>query len=156
MMRTTQAAAALLLLALVGACGNSEGSVAASNPQPESGEMVATPSDARPGGILDLTFPTSAERGEPFFLFRWKGTSWGKPAYLLISDATRRGTREASRDLFWADRSEDWAWNDIGVGGPGPDRVKIPEAAKPGLYRICTANTRPGSELCAQVRVTQK
>ncbi len=36
-------------------------------------------------------------------------------------------------------------WNgveDIGVGGPGPDRVLVPEVAAPGIYRICTAQRR--------------
>ncbi len=30
---------------------------------------------------------------------------------------------------------------DIGVGGPGPDRVPIPEPARSGDYRICTGNS---------------
>ena len=40
---------------------------------------------------------------------------------------------------------------DIGVGGPGPDRVPIPEVAQPGEYRICTGNA--GVNFCTPIEI---
>jgi len=41
---------------------------------------------------------------------------------------------------------------DIGVGGPGPDRVPIPDVAEPGDYRICTGNAR--DEFCTPIEIS--
>jgi hypothetical protein len=43
------------------------------------------------------------------------------------------------------------AVEDIGVGGPGPDRVPIPDVAEPGSYRICTGNA--AENICAPIEV---
>lgn len=40
---------------------------------------------------------------------------------------------------------------DIGVLGPGPDRIEIPPPAGPGDYRLCTGNA--GRNVCAEIRI---
>lgn len=35
-------------------------------------------------------------------------------------------------------------WEAIGLGGPGPDVVELPDGVKPGSYRRCAA--MPGDE----------
>ena len=47
--------------------------------------------------------------------------------------------------------TEGYGYPDAGIGGPGPDRVLVPEDAEPGAYRICTANA--GDDFCAPLQV---
>ncbi|MGQ0608815.1 MAG: hypothetical protein ACT4OQ_10190 [Chloroflexota bacterium] len=39
----------------------------------------------------------------------------------------------------------------IGVGGPGPDRMSIPETVEVGEYRICTGNA--GENFCTPIEI---
>ena len=50
-----------------------------------------------------------------------------------------------------AGAAEGMAVEDIGVGGPGPDHVPIPDPAEPGDYRICTGNA--GADFCAPIEI---
>lgn len=39
----------------------------------------------------------------------------------------------------------------MGVSGPGPDEVLIPDVATPGQYRLCTANAV--NNFCAETEI---
>jgi hypothetical protein len=103
---------------------------------------------ARPGQVVDLTYPLGLGRGLPFYMSRWQEDHWSQPEFLLLSDA---GYRKAIGPS-WCTRSERWGWRQLGVLGPGPDRIKVPDVAEPGLYRICTANTQEPH--CVQLTVS--
>ncbi len=120
-------------------------------PPPESGEIVAEPAVATPGSSILLWFPTERERGVPFLLSRWNGSSWDDPTFLLISDGGGPAHYACGECPTSYAKGEDWGWEDIGVGGPGPDRVIVPPSATPGTFRACTANSP--STACAQLVV---
>ncbi|WP_372735455.1 META domain-containing protein [Nocardioides sp.] len=110
----------------------------------ERGPMNVVPPVARPGEIVSLNFPTEQGRGIAFTLL---GPQGGIPVhtYFLTSD----GASE-NRQPSWSTKNRGTV--DIGVGGPGPDRVIIPEVAIPGSYELCTANA--AREMCVDVIVT--
>jgi hypothetical protein len=120
-------------------------------PPPESDPplIVVTPDVARPGQVIELRYPTKILRGVPFVLSRWDDGQWSEPQFLLLSHRAWWANGPA-----WSARgSERWSWRDLGVGGPGPDRLKVPEIAEPGSYRICTANTGEKS-YCVQLTIS--
>jgi hypothetical protein len=136
------------LLAL-NACGSSETSQpgpldpgAAARPD----LVVAEPSAVAAGGFLELTFPKETDRGLPWVLELQEDNTW-HARYLLSSDAN--GTAPS---WVGADEPDKWAWEDVGVSGPGPDAVLIPDVAAPGRYRLCTANAQ--DNLCAEIEIT--
>ncbi len=47
--------------------------------------------------------------------------------------------------------SDGYGVEDVGVGGPGPDHVRLSDGLAPGAYRICTANA--GDEFCAPLTI---
>ena len=100
--------------------------------------MTADPAVVAPGGVVGLGFPDGTTRGVLFVLERRAGDTWDHH-YNLLSDGPGPGWERA-----WHPADEGpLAVEDIGVGGPGPDRVPIPETAEPGEYRICTGNSAP-------------
>lgn len=118
--------------------------------QPE--DVVATPATARPGDNVELFFPNEIERGSPWFMYEHDGEQWSpEPSYLLIS---------ANDDYYDCDECPTWfragtegsGWDDVGIAGPGPDTIAIPDAAEDGDYRLCTANTR--DEICLTFSVS--
>jgi hypothetical protein len=140
----------LLLFAAAGCDAPPEPAQAGGPADPEA-EMrpdliVADPSEVAPGEVLSLTFPAETPRGIHFVLERQTGDSWVH-AFDLVSDAPGPGWQ---RDWSLAG-SEDFAIPDIGVGGPGPDRVLIPDVAEPGPWRVCTGNA--GENICTEIEV---
>ncbi len=111
--------------------------------------MTVTPASAGPGREVTLRFPADSQRGIAFSLSQWTAGQWN-PAYYLTSDWGRSGDHAPT---WWrVEDSEDRGWEDVGVGGPGPDRVVIPDTAAPGDYLLCTANAV--DEACALLSVT--
>jgi hypothetical protein len=107
--------------------------------------MEAQPNPARPGDVVDLTFPLETGRGVAFMLEEWTGEEYVR-RYYLISVPAGMGSAPT-----WFDVDDNVGWEDIGIGGPGPDQVVIPEVARPGRYRICIANA--GEDFCAPIEI---
>lgn len=147
----------LIALALLGAACTGRGDAAPAGPGGGVGPadplaemrpdlIVADPPVAAPGAVVALEFPAETMRGVLFVLERRVGESWAL-RYYLTSDGPGPGWRMA-----WHEASaEGFAVEDIGVGGPGPDRVIIPDVAEPGDYRICTGNA--GDEFCTPIEI---
>lgn len=112
--------------------------------QPEL--MVADPVAVSPGGVVGLTFPAGSNRGVLFVLEQRVGDSWAH-RYDLLSDGPGAGWQRSWHPVG----AEPIAVDDIGVGGPGPDRVPIPETAEAGDYRICTGNA--GENFCTPIHI---
>ena len=108
--------------------------------------IVADPEVIPPGGIVALTFPEETTRGILFVLEERVGDSWAH-RFDLRSDGPGAGWKRSWHPVG----AEPIAVADIGVGGPGPDRVPIPEVAEPGDYRICTGNA--GENFCVPIRI---
>lgn len=108
--------------------------------------IVADPAAISPGGVVGLTFPEESNRGVLFVLERRVGDSWAH-RYDLLSDGPGAGWQRSWHPVG----AEPIVVEDIGVGGPGPDRVPIPETAEPGDYRICTGNA--GENFCTPIRI---
>ena len=109
--------------------------------------LVIDPTTAAPGEVVALTFPEETTRGILFVLEKRVGDTWVNRFYLR-SDGPGEGWQ-----MSWhaADAAEGMAVEDIGVGGPGPDHVPIPEPAEAGNYRICTGNA--GADFCAPIEI---
>lgn len=107
--------------------------------------IVADPPAAAPGAVVGLLFPEETSRGILFVLEQRVGETWVH-RYSLTSDGPGPGW-----SMNWQVAGELAAVPDIGVGGPGPDRVTIPEVAEPGDYRICTGNA--GDEFCTPIQI---
>lgn len=141
----------LMMTALLGlsACGPGE-------PNPARGPLdadatvrpdlvVPESSEVQAGQTLTLNFPRETERGTPWVLEQRDGDGW-QARYLLISD----GNNTAPTWVGPAERDQ-WAWEDVGVGGSGPDTVLIPDVAPPGKYRLCTANAL--NNFCTEIEI---
>ncbi|MEO5985590.1 MAG: hypothetical protein ABIW50_03140 [Candidatus Limnocylindria bacterium] len=108
--------------------------------------IVANPTEAAPGAVVGLTFPAETTRGILFVLEERVGDAWAH-RYNLLSDGPGAGWERS----WSAVDAGPIAVEDIGVGGPGPDRVPIPDTADAGDYRICTGNA--GDNFCAPIRI---
>ncbi|MDP2773016.1 MAG: hypothetical protein Q8O61_05620 [Nocardioides sp.] len=103
--------------------------------------MTVTPLVARPGEVVSLGFPTEHPRGVGFVLIsRSDGIR-----YELTSNAM-----QPNREPTWTSRGRGWL--DIGISGPGPDKVLIPPPAAPGEYDLCTGNA--SIEQCVSITVS--
>lgn len=109
--------------------------------------MTITPEQAAPGDHVELTYPEQTQRGVAFVLERAAGETWST-THLLTSSTDGYGGGPSAVPV---DDAEGYGWDDIGVGGPGPDRLVIPDDAVPGPYRICTANAL--ENFCAELTV---
>ncbi|GAA5151909.1 hypothetical protein GCM10023340_31330 [Nocardioides marinquilinus] len=103
--------------------------------QPPSGRpaMIAWPPIARPGDRIGALFPAEQVRGRAFTL-----TSDDVTYYLSSGDTPT-----------WNERS--MPTDDIGITGPGPDPLVVPDVVAPGAYRLCTANA--AEQACTGVTV---
>jgi hypothetical protein len=108
--------------------------------------LVVEPARAVPGDVVALTFPEETTRGILFVLDERVGDEWFTRFYL-----TSNGPGEGWQMSWHAAGGQGVAVEDIGVGGPGPDHVPIPEPAEPGAYRICTGNA--GEDFCAPIEI---
>jgi hypothetical protein len=75
------------------------------------------------------------------------GDTWSTTHFLTSSTDGYRGTPTAVP----VDAAEGLAWEDIGIVGPGPDRLVLPGDATVGGSRICTANAV--ENFCAEITV---
>lgn len=105
--------------------------------------MVADREVASPGDVVEISFPEEMTRGILYVLEEATGASWTY-RYALISDG-------AGGRMSWQAADAGIAVEDIGVGGIGPDRVVIPDAATPGDYRICTGNA--AENVCVRIQI---
>ena len=106
--------------------------------------MTVEPAEARPGEEVELFFPDETIHGIAFRLDRADGDGWD-PVAGMNSDADG-ATYQQTGDVGLGHI-------DIAVGGPGPDRVVLPDDLEAGAYRICTANA--GDDFCAALTVTE-
>jgi hypothetical protein len=100
--------------------------------------MTIAPAAASPGQRIALRVPTGYMRGVAYSLAAAKGGSW-EVRYYLISG---RGSGSPAPEWWSVEDSEGHGWPDVGIRGPGPDYVMIPNTALSGKYRLCTANAR--------------
>jgi hypothetical protein len=98
------------------------------------------------GDVVGLAFPEETSRGVLFVLDQRVDDAWVSRFY-LTSDGPGQGWQRQ----WWPVNAEGMAVPDIGVAGPGPDRVLIPDVAEPGDYRICTGNA--GADICAPIEI---
>lgn len=119
--------------------GQIAGTPTADAPPPLSGTfdpIDLTPKTAQPRALVSMGFPKSGMRGIAFSLDKWEDGEW-QAAYYLTSDGGSLGWEPSWWSLADA---EGRGWRDIGVSGPGPDQVIVPNTATNGFYRLCTAN----------------
>jgi len=134
-----------------GGAADPGGGLPAGEPANPAAEMrpdliVIDPTTAPSGAVVGLAFPEETSRGVLFVLDQRIDDRWVSRFY-LTSDGPGQGWQ---RD-WWPVDAEGMAVPDIGVGGPGPDRVLIPNVAEPGDYRICTGNA--GADFCAPIEI---
>lgn len=113
-------------------------------PQLRDDLLTVTPATPTPGSVVEVTFAEDTMRGIAWSLDQRDGDGW-TTRFWLVSDANG-----GEPDAVPAG-TQGWGVNDVGVGGTGPDRVLVPEAAEPGSWRLCTANR--GEELCASLEI---
>jgi hypothetical protein len=107
--------------------------------------MRVEPTEVRAGELAELHFPEETLRGEAFVLEERLLGSW-RHRYWLKS-----ALGESTVTPSWAPAEEDFDWDDVGIEGPGPDRILLPDSAEPGEYRVCTAGSR--SSFCAGLTI---
>jgi len=110
-----------------------------------AGSMTITPATAAPGAQIGLTYPQGFGRGIGFTLARAAdgqqiydlsaGHGTGKPGWWRV-DSTNKHITPA-----------------IGVTGPGPDLLVVPDEAADGTYLLCTANAV--TKACALLTVAR-
>lgn len=103
------------------------------------------PPAATANELIAMHFPEETPRGVAFQLDRRASDGWTTVAW-MTSDGN--GGEPVTVPVM----TEGYGVNDVGVGGPGPDHVRLPGDVAPGDYRICTANA--GEEFCAPIQVT--
>lgn len=109
--------------------------------------LVLAPDPAAPGDTVAMRFPEESGRGVAFQLDQQIGGEWFT-RYWLTSDGN--GGRPISVPVY----TEGYGVPDVGVGGPGPDHIVLPDDVVAGSYRICTANA--GDEFCASVEISDE
>lgn len=113
-------------------------------PQLRDDLLTVTPAAPTPGSVVEVTFSEETMRGIAWSLDQRDGDGW-TTRFWLVSDGNG-GEPEAVPA-----GTQGWGVPDVGVGGTGPDRVLVPEAAEPGSWRLCTANR--GEEICASLEI---
>jgi hypothetical protein len=108
--------------------------------------IVADQAEVEPGAVVALSFPEHTNRGVLFVLDQRVDNAW-VTRFFLTSDGPGQGWERE----WWPVDAAGMAVPDIGVGGPGPDRVLVPEVVEPGAYRICTGNA--GADFCAPIEI---
>jgi len=102
------------------------------------GTLTVNPAAATPGQRVALRFRSKNVRGIAFSLSTWGEKGW-TVTYYLTSDWGSPGSH--SPDWWSVENSESRVWVDVGVGGPGPDHVIVPDNAPADDYLLCTANS---------------
>jgi hypothetical protein len=148
--RFFQRAAVALLGVLLAGCGAVEANDPDAQMHPELLEV--SPSPAKPGQTIKVRFPEETFRGIAWVLEEQDGNSW-YVRYYLIASTDGDGGGSGSPSWRPANDPKGQTWEDIGVGGPGPDTLIIPESIRPGTYRLCTANSMPN--ICTMLGITE-
>lgn len=117
--------------------------VADPNAQMQPEVMLVEPARARPGEIVSLTFTAPKDRGVAYAIELETDDGWQR-LHLMVSDANGGEPR-------WFEAGEEPIVEAVGIAGPGPDRVPIPDVLPPGDYRICTANA--GENICTPIEI---
>jgi hypothetical protein len=111
--------------------------------------MIVEPSAARPGELVAVWYPGGRERGVAYALERRDGDRWDV-THLLTATTDSYGSSPS-----WVPfGSEGYGWEDIGISGPGPDVLVVPDSAVPGDHRICTANSL--ENICVEIVVDER
>jgi len=105
--------------------------------------MLVEPAHARPGEIVAVTFTAPTGRGVLYAIEHETDSGWQR-LHLMVA-AVNGG------EPTWFEAGEDPIVGAVGVDGPGPDRIPIPDVVPPGDYRICTANA--GDNICTPIEV---
>lgn len=113
-------------------------------------QMTVNPDLVGPGQVVTVTYFMRWNRGLAYKLVSADTTDpdLSNPDYYLISDG---GT--ARRSMAWYSGDHPPAVHNIGIGGTGPDRVRIPETAAEGKWLLCAVT--PLVEPCAELTVTR-
>jgi hypothetical protein len=110
--------------------------------------MVADPEQVAPGEQVALTFPEETGRGLGFALDQQTDDGWQRRAYLTSAPGDGPPDEPA-----WHPPDPRPEWESVGIGGPGPDVVQIPDELDPGSYRIC--DVMSGDEnICTPIAIT--
>jgi hypothetical protein len=104
--------------------------------RPELMELSA--SQVNPGQTIEVRFPQETARGIAWVLEEQDGETWQARYYLT---AVTDGYGAGSPSWWSVDDDEGRGWEDIGIEGPGPDTLTIPDTVQPGAYRLCTVNS---------------
>jgi hypothetical protein len=113
-------------------------------PQLRPDLLVLEPAIASPGDLVAMRFPESSMRGVAFQLDRRTADGWAPVAW-MTSDGN------GGVPITVPPSTEGYAVEDVGIGGPGPDHVRLPNELPARDYRVCTANA--GSDFCAPLEV---
>jgi len=114
--------------------------------------LVVSKERAKPGAALALTYGgddlQAFVRGIEARLQRRERARWRTTHYLI---AAFHNGQPASYPV-----TQPLAVVDIGIIGPGPDRVRLPQLLKAGRYRICTEMIRVPTGAAAGLPVDQR
>ena len=123
---------------------------------PTTRPMALLPDVAAAGSLVELTFDEDAFRGVAWRLeangVDLRGDQPDEVAgpFLLVASAAGY---DCAACPIWYPPGEGGA-EDIGISGPGPDVVRIPEVAAPGEWRLCSDNAGE-PPYCADLTVTE-
>ncbi len=118
--------------------------------RPELLDISTSP--ATPGETIRIRFPQETERGIAWVLEEQDGDIWHARYFL---SATNRAYEGSGSPIWWSvDDGEGRGWVDIGIAGPGPDALIIPDGIAPGRYRLCTANSMPN--ICTPLDIAER
>lgn len=154
--RAAAGAVAVAALALLAACapdgpaGDEPAEVVAergphdpdAREQPE--QILVEPSEAQPGETLEVHFPDEMQRGVHLVLEHKLDDGTWQYLYSANTNAHEEAHDPHVVTAHEAEGGGEKAFGipDVGVFGPGPDPLPLPEAAPAGEYRVCTGNSR--------------
>ena len=107
-------------------------------PEPDGAPLFELePSVLHPGETFTARYHPANTRGGCFSVSAWDGSQWTDTRYWLGSDANDGSPSARTAIPPDPDSKEDYACNDWGNEGPGPDGFILPEDIPPGFWRIC-------------------
>lgn len=114
-------------------------------------QMVALPDAVVAGGSFEVVFPGQAARGPGFVIERRVDDGW---QWMWVASSDTDVLEPSTPFTAERFRNERGEWED----GPAfdstrPHRIRFPEGAELGRYRVCTAPDQPA--LCAEIEVVE-